>query len=357
VSPSNPPNPARAWADVDFSALRENARTIQRIAGSRLLPMVKADGYGVGAVSVARALEALDPWGFGVATMAEGIELRAAGIVRPVVVFLPAAAASLELYARHDLRAAIGDLDALAAWAGAGLPFHLELDTGMARAGLRWDDAPALASAAGLVVRTAGWEGAFTHFHSADTDRTATGRQWDRFLSALAAFPRRPPLLHVSGSAGALAGPAWAADLIRPGIFLYGGDAGGTAPAPVVALRAEVVARRRLAAGEPVSYGATWTAPGPAVIATLAAGYADGVPRGLSGRGEVELGGRRVAIVGRVTMDMTMVLADESVQVGDLATVYGGMISLDEQAARAGMISYELLTSLGRRVPRRPAGA
>ena len=353
MSPSNPPNPARAWADVSLAALRENARTIQRTAGSRLLPMVKADGYGLGAVAVARALEPLDPWGFGVATLGEGIELRDAGIERPIVVFTPAPAGAAADFARHGMQATIGDLDALRAWVAAGLPFHLEIDTGMSRAGLRWDAAAELAAAAELVAGAPGWVGAFTHFHSADTDLPATARQWERFTGVLAGFPRRPELVHGANSAAALGGLAGQADLVRPGIFLYGGDAGTTAAAPVVALRAPVVAVRRIAAGDSVSYGATWTAPEPCVIATLGAGYADGVPRALSGCGEVELGGARVPIVGRVTMDMTMVRAGASVRVGDVATFYGGLIGLEEQAARAGTIGYELLTAMGRRVPRR----
>lgn len=352
MSPSNPPNPARAWADVNLGALRENARTIQRTAGSRLLPMVKADGYGLGAVAVARALEPLDPWGFGVATLGEAIELRHAGLERPIVVFTPAPAEATADFARHGIQAVIGDLEALRAWVAAGLPFHLEIDTGMSRAGLRWDAAAELAAAAGLVAAAPGWVGAFTHFHSADTDRAATERQWERFTGVLAAFPRRPELVHGANSAAALDRPMEAADLVRPGIFLYGGDAGTTAAAPVVALRAPVVAVRRIAAGDSVSYGATWTAPGPCVIATLGAGYADGVPRALSGRGEVELGGARVPIVGRVTMDMTMVRAPVTTRLGEVGTFYGGLIGLEEQAARAGTIGYELLTAIGRRVPR-----
>jgi alanine racemase len=353
VSPSNPPNPARAWADVSLAALRENARTIQRAAAVPLLPMVKADGYGLGAVAVSRALESLDPWGFGVAAVDEARELREAGITRPVVVFTPASSAGRPAFERHDLRATIGDLDTLGAWVPSGLPFHLEIDTGMSRAGIRWDDGPALAAAADLAGPAAGWEGVFTHFHSADLDRTATEVQWERFQSALQAFPRRPPIVHAANSAAALAGPRWAGDLVRPGIFLYGGAAGGPAPEPVVALRAPVVALRRLRAGDTVSYGAAWTAPEPCVIATIAAGYADGVPRALSGRGEAEVGGRRRRFVGRVTMDMTMVRVDDDVRVGDVATLYGGLVGLEEQAARAGTVGYELLTSIGRRVHRR----
>ena len=145
----------------------------------------------------------------------------------------------------------------------SGKPFHLEIDTGMARAGLRWNDGTALADAARLLAGAAGWEGVFTHFHSADTDPAATAVQWERFEMVLSALPSRPPLVHAANSAAALAGTRYAADLVRPGIFLYGGAAGGMAPEPVARLCARVVATRQLQAGDTVSYGATWIAPGP----------------------------------------------------------------------------------------------
>jgi alanine racemase len=174
-----------------------------------------------------------------------------------------------------------------------------------------------------------------------------------RFLAAATALGPRPPLVHVANSAAALRGPRFAADLVRPGIYLYGGRAGAERPQPAAALRAVTVAVRRIAPGASVSYGATWHAPSATRLATLAIGYADGVPRSLSNRGEVELGGRRVPIRGRVTMDMILVEASDAVQVGDVATIFGGRVTLDEQAELAGTISYELLTSLGNRVRRR----
>jgi alanine racemase len=158
-----------------------------------------------------------------------------------------------------------------------------------------------------------------------------------------------------------LCGPTYAADLIRPGIFLYGGEARpqGPAPRPVAALRARVAAVRRVAPGESVSYGATWTADRPTTIATLAIGYADGLQRAAD-RGatwpprSVELRGRAVPLVGRVTMDMCMAAVDDGqVAVGDSATIFGGLVTLDQQARSAGTIAYELLTSLGPRLPRR----
>jgi alanine racemase len=355
---------ARAWVDVDLGALVANARTLSGLTGSRLLPMVKANGYGLGAIPVARALEPLEPWGYGVASVEEGAALRSAGIGRPLLVTSPLLAEAIDAHLAHDLRPSIGDPEALGAWCRrSARPFHLEIDTGMARAGFRWNDALALAAAAELLRDAPGWEGVYTHFHSADSDPVSAALQWERLHGVVAALPRRPELLHAANSAGALCGRRYAGDLIRPGIFLYGGRAGATAPLPVAALRARVVAIRRVAAGDSVSYGATWHAPRETTVATLALGYGDGFLRAARELSPalpprlVELGGALVPVVGRVTMDMTMVDAgDAPVAPGDVATVFGGRVSLDQQAAAAGTIAYEMLTALGARVPRRYGG-
>jgi alanine racemase len=238
-------------------------------------------------------------------------------------------------------------------------PFHLEIDTGMARAGIRWDDRRGLQAAAQTLARAGGWEGVFTHFHSADSDPDSVAMQWHRFQTVVRLLPRRPPLVHAANSAAALCGRAYAGDLVRPGIFLYGGTAGASSRAPksVAALRARVVAVRMVAAGESVSYGATWCAPAPTTVATLGIGYADGLPRAADRARDaprlVELRGRTVPLIGRVTMDLCMAAVDDGqVAVGDVATIFGGIVSLDQQAKAAGTISYELLTALGSRVPR-----
>ena len=357
-----PSETARAWVDVDLDALVANARTLVAACGTRLLPMVKANGYGLGATRVARALEPLDPWGYGVATAEEGLALWESGIRRPILVVSPLTAETLEPICSLGFRPSIGDAGMLHAWlARSDAPFHLEVDTGMSRGGVRWSDSATVAEIGPKLSAASGWEGIFTHFHSADTDEASVTEQWRRFQATLAALPKRPPLVHAASSAAALCGRTYAADLIRPGIFLYGGEArsGGPAPRPVAALRARVVAVRRVAAGESVSYGATWTADRATTIASLAVGYADGVPRATE-RGpawpprNVELRGRAVPVVGRVTMDMCMVAVDDGqVAVGDVATVFGGLVTLDEQARSVGTISYELLTSLGPRLPRR----
>lgn len=355
---SNLPEPARTWIDIDLGALASNARTLMaRAPGARLLAMVKANAYGVGAVPVARALEALDPWGYGVATPEEGAELRAAGIARRILVLSPVTE-QLGAVAAHDCTPGLDGPSQVRAWrALAGdRPFHVQVDTGMGRAGIWWE---AFGEQAGEFRDAPGFEGLFTHFHSAEDDPWSVRRQWKQFEAAVATLPRRPALLHAANSAATLAHPEVTADLIRPGIFLYGGRAGGSVvPEPVVTWRARVLQVFAREAGATVSYGATFTAPGPITVAALAAGYADGVDRKLSNQGEVLIGGQRMGIAGRVTMDTTMVWTrGPGPEQGAVATLIGKdgdrEITLDDMAEAAGTISYEVLTRIGARVERR----
>jgi len=349
---------SRAWVEVNLAAVVENARTAARVAGTRLLPVVKANAYGVGAVAVSKALEVLEPWGYGVATVDEGAELRAAGIDRPVVVFMPVQPALFDQLDRFRLTPVLGDQAAIGEWTARGeRPFHLEIDTGMGRSGVRWDEIERVRAAAD----TPSLEGCYTQFHSAERENGSRELQLARFLQAVAQLPRRPALLHVANSAAALRGERFAFDLIRPGAFLYGGSAGTELPTPlpVVSVRARVLAVRRVATGESVSYGALWTAPAATRVATLGIGYADGVRRslGVSGRGAALVGGGRCRFVGAVTMDLTMVeIGDRPVAVGDIATLIGeaegGRITLEEYASWGDELHREVLTSLGARLPR-----
>ena len=348
--------PERTWIEVDLSALLDNARTVAaRAGGARLLPMVKANAYGLGAVPVARSLEALDPWGFGVATAAEGVELRKAGIVRPVVVFAPTVE-EMEAMAAADLRPGIGGPLQLERWLAVapGLPFHVEVDTGMGRAGFHWQ---AFGAVAARLSGSPGFEGLCTHFHSADGNPASVPEQRERFRAALACLSARPALVHAANSAGALSHPVEGDDLVRPGIFLYGGAVPGWTPRPVVRWCARVIDSRWREAGTTVSYGATYTTARRACLVTIAAGYADGVARRLSNVGAALLEGRRVPIAGRVTMDMTILDAGAAEPAaGSVVTLIGTdgaeSLTVDEVAAAAGTISYGILTGLTPRVGR-----
>ncbi len=347
----------RAWIEVDLGALVRNAATLARHAGVPLLPMVKADAYGLGAVRVTRALESLNPWGFGVGTVAEGVELREAGITRPIVVFTPLWRGAWPALRAARLTPVLDRADEIREWGATGDgAWQLAVETGMNRAGVPWDAVGELAT----TLREVKPHGVFTHFHSADRMDGTRELQEARFQVALAALPERPPLVHAENSAGVEHGTASAYDLVRPGVFLYGVDSGGTdAVEPVVALRARLVELHDVADGETVSYGASWRARGQRRIATLAVGYADGYRRSLSNRGTVLLHGRRAPVAGMVTMDMTMVdVTDIPCEIGDVATLIGSegpsgpTITITELARAAELSPYEMLTGLRERLPR-----
>ncbi len=339
--------------------------------------MVKADAYGLGMERVAAALAQALPEGalfaFGVAAVAEGERLRASGWTGRILVFSPLPPSDYDRGADADLTLCLSDIDAVELWAEAGtragrqLGFHTEVDTGIGRAGFAWHQAALWG--AEVMRRAAGrlrWEGCFTHFHSADEpDLRPTELQCERFEQALAALPAEPAgeprrLIHAANSAGALRvrGRRW--DLVRPGIFLYGGTAGAELqPEPVVSVRAQLVLVREVPPGTTAGYGATYVAGGLERWGTLAIGYGDGLRRALApAGGSALLLGRRVPLVGRISMDVSV--ADltglPEVEAGEVATLIGNdaeeEITLDEVAARCGTISYEVLTGLTARLPR-----
>ncbi len=365
----------RTRAVVDLAVVRHNARTLAARAthGARQMAVVKADGYGHGAAAVARAaLDAGAAW-LGVATVAEGAQLRDAGVAAPILVLGPVAPGDADtavardlavtVFARDDLPEA---LDRRAAAHGRAARVHLKVDTGMGRVGVHPRDAPDLADRLRSLPNL-DLEGVFTHFATADEeDLSFARRQLARFrevLAALAARGVRPALRHAANTAATLALPDSHLDLVRNGIGIY-----GLWPSPVLrgaadlrpALRWEVrVAQvKEVASGTPLSYGATHVTRGRRRIATLPVGYGDGYPRALSNRGEVVVAGRRAPIVGRVCMDMTLVdvTGAPRVRAGDEAVLIGSQgaaeVSADAIAAWTGTINYEVTCAIGRRVPR-----
>lgn len=348
---------ARARVEIDLGALQRNGAAVARRAGVPLLPMIKADAYGLGAAAALRALETLEPWGYGVATVVEGEELRKLGVSRPIVVFTPLLASELPRARSARLTPSLGYPNEIEAWLRAGGGnWHLSIDTGMSRAGIPWREIDDVVQ----LVQLAPPEGAFTHFHSAELDDGTLEIQEKRFREAISRLPSRPPLLHTDNS-GAIARRGrseW--DLVRPGIFLYGVGSGSSAaiqPEPVVNLRAPIVEIRQLQAGDTVSYDATLRVDRAARIATLAIGYADGYPRSLSGVGSVLVGDTIAPIAGIVTMDMTMIdVSTVRCEVGDVVTLIGRSegttLTVERVADQAGISPYELLTGLRSRVER-----
>jgi alanine racemase len=364
----------RAWVEVELSALRANYDTVRRAApAAGLLPMIKADAYGLGAARVVRTLEPLGPWGYGVATAAEGLGLRELGVTRPILVASPLPAGDVDAAAAAGLTASISSMAGLDAWAaaaervGRGVDFHVEVDTGMGRSGFDWRDVGAWgAEVAGRSGGRIWWTGLFTHFHSADApDPGPTAAQWERLQDTLVQLPvRRDSLvLHAAASAAALRWPEYALDVVRPGIFLYGGApapgvSGVPVPEPVVSVRARVLLDRTVTEGSTVGYGATHVAGPGERWGTLGIGYGDGLPRSLGNRGEALVRGRRVPIVGRVSMDLTTVRLEGVPEAGrgDIATLVGRdgdrSITVEDVAERVGAVGYEILTGLSPRLPR-----
>ena len=375
ASPAIYPTPPhafdRAWLAVDLAALRHNAAALRARAGVPLLLLVKANSYGLGAEAVCRALgvpfsdarytppagtEA--PWGVGVASLDEAESLRRAGCLGRIVCCTPLLADELPRAHALEVRPALHRPEDIRAWGAlGGGAYHLSIDTGMARAGVRWDLVDALRDA----VRAVPPEGVFTHFHSADESLPSRIEQDERFdeaLGQLADVLPRGVLRHRDNSGGIDSRTGGSpGELARAGIALYAGlFADSLHLAQTVHLRARIVDVRDVHVGETVSYGATWTATGTRRIATLTAGYADGYRRHLSNAGVVLVHGHRCPVVGRVTMDMTMIdVTDVPCALGDVATLIGRdgaeCLTTEAVATLGGLSPYELLVGLVLRVP------
>jgi alanine racemase len=362
-------------ATIDLHAIAANYAEAKRLGGGReVIAVVKADGYGHGAVPVARRLVSAGCADLAVVTVAEAAELRAAAIDCTILVLggvhdSAEAADVVELAVTPVIQHAghIGLLSQVARERRAPLPVQVEVDTGMRRMGLAAEDSPS------LLVRIARepsleLEGVYTHLARADEEDLGPSRtQLELFSEILAAVQARgidPGQVHVANSAGLLATPDLAADLpsqvnaVRPGLMLYGAHPAAhlrdrATLAPAMTLRSRVSNVRHVRPGDAVGYGGTFRAPRRGRIATLPIGYADGVPWSLGNRGSVLLRGHRAPIAGRISMDLvTVFVGDEPVEIGDPVVLFGEGLPVEDVAEAAGTISYELLVGVGSRVPR-----
>jgi alanine racemase len=343
---------------VDLGALRSNVEELSRRlpATTRLIAVVKADGYGHGARPVAGAALAAGAWGLAVVTLEEAAEVRDLLPPERILVLGPLLVEDAADAVEGGYALGVSSLDlarALAAAAGGReVPVHLKLDTGMGRYGAQPAEFAAIArfiaSAPGLELA-----GTWSHLATSDSDAGFAREQLERFLAATEGLPG---MRHLANSRGVLKQAEMALDAVRVGIAIYGCE--DPALEPVLGLRARVAQVKAVEAGDSIGYGRTWKAPGPARIATVSIGYADGVHRARSNRGEVLVRGQRVPLVGRVSMDsITLdVTAAPEVQAGDAVTLIGRdggeRIRAEEVAGWSGTISYEVLTSIGRRVAR-----
>ena len=346
---------------VRLSAITANYNSYRAAGSAAVGAVVKADAYGLGADAIAPALAAAGCDSFFVARLDEGVRLRAVLPNARIFVFDGAEAGSVPALIAHRLIPCLNSLAQIAAWrAAAGhttLDAAVHVDTGMSRLGLSPGELATLA--AEHRTRLAGLNLVLVLSHLACSDEAANpmnAAQLSRFQQALAMLPPAPASL--AASHGTFLGPEYHFDLLRPGVALYGANPvpGRANPMQTAAvLTGKVLQLRRIDSGDPVGYAATFHATRPSMLATIALGYADGVPRALSGRGMAAIGGHRAPIAGRVSMDTIILdVTDFAVppQVGDDAEILGDTISLGEVAATAGTNEYEVLTRLRVRVPR-----
>lgn len=362
-----------ARADIDLGAIAHNIRAlVQHCAPAEVCAVVKADGYGHGAIAVGQAaIEAGASW-LAVALIEEGAVLRKAGITAPILLLSQPRLDDFDAAVHYDLRLTVYTAEGIEAACDAAAAedriarMHLKVNTGMNRVG----------AAPELIVDLAEritkrpeleFEALWTHCAVADEPGNPfTDQQLDRFdevVARLDARGLRPPLLHAANSAAAIDHPRARLDLVRVGIASY-----GLAPSPALEgrmdlrpamrLSAEVAMVKRVAAGERISYGLRHTVERPTTIVTVPIGYADGVSRRLSLHGgEVLIGGRRCPIVGMITMDQLMAdVGDTEVAVGDEVVLIGAQgaesIVADDWAAKLDTIGYEVICGIGPRVPR-----
>lgn len=357
---------------VDLDAIAHNLREIRRLLppGTAVCAVVKADAYGHGAVPVARELEKLGTESFGVATVEEGVELRQAGVRRPILVLGMGPNGHMDAL-ENELTPIIhspdlaGQIYEAARKIGKPVPVHIKVDTGMGRLGLF----PEQMASVLAELRGNPWiriQGVASHFSSAESDARFTGLQTDLFGTVL----REKGLseseglqIHIANSAGILNRTEGFHTMVRPGIILYGvypdrGLEEKIRLKPVMTFKTQVLAVKEHPAGSPISYGQTFRTVRPSRIASLPVGYADGYRRDLSNRGCVLVRGTRAPVVGTVTMDLTMVDVTDipHVSAGDEVVLFGrteqGGLPVEEIAEKIHTIGYELLCAVSKRVPR-----
>ncbi len=357
-------------AVVDLGSIAYNVSEIRKRIGKKrdLMAVVKADGYGHGSVEVSRTALKNGANCLGVAMPEEGRQLREAGIDVPILVLGLIQPEEAYKVVDSGLEQAISSLelaealDQIGSKVGTRINAHIKLDTGMGRVGLLPKDAMAFAKRASR-FKNLNIKGIFSHFSCADdVDKTFAKKQievFDRLVRDIEASGIKIPKKHIANSAGILDLPESFCDLVRPGIMIYGlypsAEVGHSIELkPAMAFLTKVIFVKWVSPGCPISYGRTFVTQKEAMVATLPVGYADGYNRLLSGRGEVLIKGHRVALVGRICMDMCMIDVSEvkNVQPGDEVILFGKGLSVDEIAEKIGTINYEVVCAVGKRVPR-----
>ncbi len=370
-----------AWVEIDLNAIRHNAQTVKRGIGRgcRLMAVVKADAYGHGAVRVAKTALNSGAEYLGVATVDEAIELREALVNAPILILAEPPATSIPLLLAYKIMPTIYTPDFAISYAeaadavGVRAPYHLKVNTGMNRIGVRYDEVVAFMTQVSF-HRALELKGTFTHFATADCNETLDFHiQAKRFIEAVSALHAsgiNPGIVHCANSAAAIRYPDVQFDMVRLGIGLYGFHPCQQTRTmvdlrPAMSVHARVTDTRLVPMSEGVSYGLNYRSPGSVMICTVPIGYADGLRRELSGRTDFILDGQRVRQVGNICMDQCMFEVDRRVygtrrrldpQIGDEVTIVGregdSIVTIDDMAATIGTIQHEIAIGFSHRLPR-----
>lgn len=357
------------YAEISLAAIKHNIAEIKKLLdpATKFMAVVKANAYGHGAPAVARASVEAGADYLGVANIKEALELREAGVLAPILILTESPTSVSDEVINYGLTQTVysfSEAKALSEEAvkrGRLAKVHVKIDTGMGRVGVNPSEALAFITKISSLPRLE-VEGVFTHFARAeDQEDNFTAEQLQKFLQIADRLPQ-VPLKHSANSAATLFHPKTRLDMVRVGLMMYGLYPLGNSRRlislqPALSFKTRVTYLKKVPAGTPLSYGSTYVTPAETKIATIPVGYADGYSRRLSNRGQVLIRGRRYPVVGRVSMDMTLVdVGQGTVEVGDEVVLIGNQqnfgISVDEIAALEDTISYEVICSIGKRVPR-----
>lgn len=368
----------RVYAKVDLDALCANVEAIQSVLHPdiKIMAVIKANGYGHGAVPIGMELEKIDAvFGYGVATAEEAFALRKAGLHKPILILGYTFPDNYEALIEQDISMTVfrydtlEELSACAAGLGKKAKVHIKVDTGMSRIGIFPDESGLAFVKKALSYNELMIEGVFTHFARADeTDKTSAERQFDRISQFWNAIETqtgyRIPWKHCANSAGLMELPKTHMDMVRAGIILYGMTPSEEVKKetlslkPLLSLKSHIVHIKHVPKGTPISYGGTYVTDKELRIATIPVGYADGYPRSLSGKGYVLIHGKKAPILGRICMDQFMADIEDipEAQNGSEVTLIGedcgSRITIEELGALSGRFNYEFACCLGARVPR-----
>lgn len=361
-----------AWAEIDLDNLKKNFLIIRKkIKDKKIVSVVKADAYGHGAAEVSKELESLGTDYFAVATLEEGIELRINGISKPILIFGYIFPKQANYILDFSLTPTIYNLDFakelnnLCELRKEKVNIHILIDTGMGRVGILWNEAIDFIKEI-KKFKNLNIEGIYAHFSTADEkDKSFSKLQFDRFQKVIKAIKKdgiNIPFKHHGNSATVIDLPQYIIDGVRCGIMLYGLKPSDQVKKiklyPVMSIKTKLIFVKKVPKNTPISYGRTFYTKKESIIGTVPFGYADGLPRILSNKGEVLYRGKRAKIVGRITMDQSMIDISkfENPQIGDDLIILGKdnkeEITADEIAKKCKTINYEIVTRIGKRVPR-----